>query len=75
MRHNDTIVVVVLDVVEETHAVGGRKVFLRSVQNPHVGIIPIILAVSACALNCLYSPCTGIKNFGFASDIINFCSS
>ena len=31
VRHNDTIVVVVLDVVEETHAVGGRKVFLRSV--------------------------------------------
>ena len=26
VRHDDTIVVVVLDVVEETHAVGGRKV-------------------------------------------------
>ena len=26
-------------------------------------------------LSCLYSPCTGIKNFGFAKDIINFCSS
>ena len=42
VRHNDTIVVVVLDVVEETHAVGGRKVFLRSVQNPRVGICRLI---------------------------------
>ena len=31
--------------------------------------IPNFLAVSACAINCLYSPCTGIKNFGFAKAI------
>ena len=37
--------------------------------------IPINCAVSACAFNCLYSPWTGIKNFGFASANINFCSS
>ena len=42
VRHDDAIVVVVLDVVEETHAVGGRKVFLRSVQNPRVGICRLI---------------------------------
>ena len=42
MRHNDTIVVVVLDVVEETHAVGGRKVLFRSVQNTRIGICRLI---------------------------------
>ena len=37
--------------------------------------IPNFLAVSACAINCLYSPCTGIKYFGLASEMISFCSS
>ena len=42
VRHDDTIVVVVLDIVEETHAVGGRKVLFRSVQNTCVGICRLI---------------------------------
>ena len=37
--------------------------------------IPISSAVSACAFNCLYSPCTGIKYFGLANANISFCSS
>ena len=37
--------------------------------------IPIDFAVSLCAINCLYSPWTGIKYFGFASASIIFCSS
>ena len=37
--------------------------------------IPILWAVSLWAINCLYSPCTGIKYFGFDNAIINFCSS
>ena len=43
--------------------------------NIFLASIPSFLAVSECALSCLYSPCTGIKNFGFAKVIINFCSS
>ena len=38
VRHDDAIVVVVLDVVEETHAVGGREVLFRSVEDARVRI-------------------------------------
>ena len=37
--------------------------------------IPIDLAVSLWAIKCLYSPWTGIKNFGLVKAITNFCSS
>jgi len=42
VRHDDTIVVVVLYIIEEAHTVGGRKVLLRSVQNTCVGICRLI---------------------------------
>ena len=38
VRHDDAIIVVVLDVVEETHTVGGRKVLFRSVEDAGVRI-------------------------------------
>ena len=38
VRHDDAIPVVVADVVEETHAVGGGKVLLRGVEDAGVGI-------------------------------------
>ena len=42
VRHNDAIIVIVLDVVEETHTVGGREVLFRSVENPRVRICRLI---------------------------------
>jgi len=42
VRHDDAIIVVVLDVVEETHAVGGRKVLLRGIENPRVRVCRLI---------------------------------
>jgi len=42
VRHDDAIVVVVLDVVEETHAVGGREVLLRGIENPRVRVCRLI---------------------------------
>src|SRR5574344_2610594 len=33
VRHTDAIIVIVLDVVEETHTVGGREVLFRSVED------------------------------------------
>ena len=37
--------------------------------------IPICRARSACFLRCLYSPCTGMKNFGFVSACMSLSSS
>ena len=45
------------------------------VKNIFSGFTPTFLAVSLCAISCLYSPCTGIKYFGLINDSINFCSS
>ena len=42
MRHDDAIVVVVLDVVEKTHAVGSREILFRSVENPRIRICRLI---------------------------------
>ena len=42
VRHDDAIVVVVLDVVEETHAVGGREILLGGIENPRVRICRLI---------------------------------
>ena len=42
MRHDDAIVVVVLDVVEETHAVGGGEVLFRGIENPCVRVCRLI---------------------------------
>jgi len=33
MRHDDAIIVIVFDVVEETHTVGGREILFRSVED------------------------------------------
>ena len=38
MRHDDAVVVVVLDVVEETHTVGGGEVLFGSIEDLCVGI-------------------------------------
>ena len=38
VRHDDAVVVVVLDVVEETHAVGGGEVLLGGIEDAGVGI-------------------------------------
>ena len=38
VRHDDTLIVVVPDVVEEAHAVGGRKVLLRGIEDAGVGV-------------------------------------
>ena len=51
------------------------NVFPLVVKNIFWAGMPSFLAVSACAINCLYSPWTGIKYFGLANDNINFCSS
>ncbi|TSE50845.1 hypothetical protein EH215_04283 [Phocaeicola vulgatus] len=42
VRHDDAIVVVVLDVVEKTHAVGSREILFRSVENPRIRICRLI---------------------------------
>ena len=48
VRHDDTIIVVVPDVVEETHAVGGREVLLRGIEDAGVGICRLIGGGNLC---------------------------
>jgi len=42
MRHDDAIIVIVFDVVEETHTVGGREILFRSVEDAGIRIGSLI---------------------------------
>ena len=55
MRHDYTVIVVVLDVVEETDTVLGGKILLRGIEYPRMGI--------SCLIGGSY-----LRDIGFQSD-------
>ena len=63
------------DVVNFASSLFNSNILPLCVMNMFCAGIPSSLAVSACAINCLYSPWTGMKYCGLAKDNINFCSS